>query len=132
MEEFHDIYLKTDVLLPADVFETFRKVCEKHYELDPAHYFTTPGLAWDAMLKLTEVELELLNDVDMLQMIEREMRGGNSNAFCRFSQANNKYMKEFDENKPSKFIVYLDANNLYGWAMSKRVACWRISLVELG
>ena len=71
------------------------------------------------MLKITEVELELLRDVEMLLMIERGMRGVHSNAFCRFSQANNKYMKEFDENKPSKFIVYLDANNLYGWAMSK-------------
>ena len=119
MGEYHDLYFKTDVLLLADVFENFRKVCKFHYELDPAHYFTTPGLAWDAMLKLTGVELELLTDPDMLLMIERGIRVGNSNAFCRFSRANNKFMKEFDENKPSKFIVYLDANNLYGWAMSK-------------
>ena len=119
MEEYHDLYLKTDVLLLADVFENFRKVCQKHYELDPDHYYTTAGLAWDAMLKMTEVELELLNDLNMLQMIERGMRGGNSNAFCRFSQANNNYMKDFDERQPSKYIVYLDANNLYGWAMSK-------------
>ena len=120
MEEYHDLYLKTDVLLLADVFENFRKVCQKRYESDPAHYYTTPGLTWDAMLKLTEVELELLNDLNMLQMIERGMRGGNSNAFCRFSQANNKYVKDFDESQPSKFIItYLDANNLYGWAMSK-------------
>ena len=103
----------------ADVFKRFRKVCELNYELDPAHFYTTPGLAWDAMLKMTGVELELLKDPDMLLMIERGMKGGNSNAFCGFSQANNKYMKDFDENKPSKFIVYLDANNLYGWAMSK-------------
>ena len=84
MEEFHDLYLNTDVLLLADVFKNFRKVCGRYYELDPAHYFTTPGLAWDAMLKLTGVKLELLNDVEMLMMIERGMRGGNSNAFCRF------------------------------------------------
>ena len=81
--------------------------------MDPAPYFTNPGLAWDAMLKLTDVKLELLNDVEMLVMIERGMRRGNSNAFCRFSRANNKYMKEFDENQPSKFIVYLDANNQF-------------------
>ena len=56
MEEYHDVYLKTDVLLLADVFKEFRKVCEKHYELDPSHYYTTPGLAWDAMLKLTKIE----------------------------------------------------------------------------
>ena len=119
MEEYHDVYLTADVLQLADVFEEFRKVCQKHYELDPAHYYTTPGLAWDAMLKLTEIELDLLTDVNMLQMIEKGMRGGNSNAFCRLSKANNKYMKDFDEKQPSKFITYLDANNLYGWAMSK-------------
>ena len=119
MGEFHDLYLKTDVLLLADVMESFRKLCEKHYELDPAHFFTTPGLAWDAMLKMTEVELELLGDVDQLLMIEKGIRGGNSNVFKRFAVANNKFMKNFDETQPSKFLVYLDANNLYGWAMSQ-------------
>ena len=119
MKEYHDLYLTTDILLLADVFENFRKICQTHYELDPAHFFTAPGLAWEAMLKFSEVRLELLHDVDMLQMVERGMRGGNVNAFCRFSQANNKFMENFDEKKPSKFIVYLDANNLYGWAMSK-------------
>ena len=113
MGEYHDLYLKTDVLLLADVFKGFRKLCECHYELDPAHYYTTPGLAWDAMLKITGVKLELLTDVEMLMMIERGMRGGNSNAFCRFSRANNKFRKEFDESQPSKLIVFLDANNLY-------------------
>ena len=72
MEEYHDLYLKTDVLLMADVLEGFRKLCECHYELDPAHYYTTPGLAWDAMLKMTGVELELLTDVDMLLMVVKE------------------------------------------------------------
>ena len=85
MGEYHDLYLKTDVLLLADVFEGFQNLCECHYELDPAHYYTTPGLAWDAMLKMTGVELELLNNEEMLLVIERGMRGGNSNAFCRFS-----------------------------------------------
>ena len=119
MGEFHDLYLKTDVLLLADVMESFRKLCEKHYELDPAHFFTTPGLAWDAMLKMTQVELELLGDVDQLLMIEKGIRGGNSNVFKRFAKANNKFMKNFDETQTSKFLVYLDANNLYGWAMSQ-------------
>ena len=119
MGEFHDLYLKTDVLLLADVMESFRKLCEKHYELDPAHFFTTPGLAWDAMLKMTKVELELLEDVDQLLMIEKGIRGGNSNVFKRFAKANNKFMKNFDETQTSKFLVYLDANNLYGWAMSQ-------------
>ena len=92
----------------------------KNEETGKSHYCVIKiGLAWDAMLKLTDVKLELLNDVEMLLMIERGVRGGNSNAFCRFSQANNKYMKDFDESQPSKYILYLDANNLYGWAMSK-------------
>ena len=99
--------------------ESFRKLCEKHYELDPAHYFTTPGLAWDAMLKMTDVKLELLDDVDQLLMVEKGIRGGNSNVFKRFATANNKFMKNFDEKQTSRFLVYLDANNLYGWAMSQ-------------
>ena len=121
MGDFHDLYLKTDVLLLADVMENFRKLCEKHYGLDPAHFFTVPGMAWDAMLKMTGIELELLEDgqIDMLLMIEKGIRGGISNAFKRYAKANNKFMQKYDPNLKSSFIVYLDANNLYGWAMSK-------------
>ena len=119
MGDFHDLYLKTDVLLLADVMENFRKLCEKNYELDPAHFFTVPGMAWDAMLKMTAIKLDLLEDVDMLLMIEKGIRGGISNAFKRYAKANNKFMKDFDPAEKSSFIVYLDANNLYGWAMSK-------------
>ena len=74
MGEYHDLYLKTDVLLLADVMENFRKLCEENYELDPAHFFTVPGMAWDAMLKITGIKLELLEDVDMLLMIEKGIR----------------------------------------------------------
>ena len=119
MGDFHDLYLKTDVLLLADVMENFRKLCEKNYELDPAHFFTVPGMAWDAMLKMRAIKLDLLEDVDMLLMIEKGIRGGISNAFKRYAKANNKFMKDFDPAEKSSFIVYLDANNLYGWAMSK-------------
>ena len=119
MRDYHDLYLKSDVLLLADVFENFRKTCLKHYSLDPAHYYTSPGLAWDACLKETGQELELLHDYDMLMMFERGIRGGMTHIAKRYSEANNKYMKNFDPNKPSKFIQYLDANNLYGWAMSQ-------------
>ena len=103
----------------ADVFENFRKTCLKHYKLDPAHYYTSPGLAWDACLKETGQQLELLCDYDMLMMFERGIRGGMTHIAKRYSEANNKYMQNFDPNKPSKYIQYLDANNLYGWAMSQ-------------
>ena len=120
MRDYHNLYLKTDVLLLADVFENFRKFCKENYGLDPAWYFTSPGLAWDAMLKMTEVELELMSDPNMYLMIENGIRGGISTITKRYAKANNPYMGEkFDPNKETKYIPYLDANNLYGWAMSK-------------
>ena len=93
----------------------------KHYKLDPCHYCTAPALAWDACLKETKQKLQLLKDYDMLMMFERGIRGGISHISKRYATANNKYMKDFDETKPSTFIQYLDANNLYGWAMSQKL-----------
>ena len=119
MGEYHDLYLKSDVLLLADVFENFRKTCLEYYKLDPCHYFTSPGLSWDAMLKMTKIKLELMTDIDMFQFIEKGLRGGISYIANRYGKANNKYMKEYNEKAPSKYIMYLDANNLYGWAMSQ-------------
>ena len=119
MGEYHDLYLASDILLLADVFENFRKTCLKYYKLDPCHYFTSPGLSWDAMLKMTNIKLELMTDIDMFQFIEKGLRGGISYIANRYGEANNKYMKEYDEKAPSKYIMYLDANNLYGWAMSQ-------------
>ena len=119
MGDYHDLYLKSDILLLADVFENFRKTCLQYYKLDPCHYFTSPGLSWDAMLKMTDIKLELMVDIDMFQFIEKGMRGGISYIANRYGKANNKYMKNYDEKVPSKYIMYLDANNLYGWAMSQ-------------
>ena len=120
LEDYHNLYNKLDVLLLADVFENFRDICIKNYNLDPAHYYTAPGLAWDAALKITKVKLELLSDIDMLLMVEKGIRGGVSMVSNRYGKANNKYMGDkFVASKVSKYIQYLDANNLYGWAMSK-------------
>ena len=120
LEDYHNLYNRVDVFPLADVFENFTDICIKNYKLDPAHYYTAPGLAWDAALKVTEVELELLSGIDMLLMVEKGIGGGVSMISNRYGKANNKYMgNSFIKREPSKYIMYLDANNLYGWAMSK-------------
>ena len=119
MGEYHDLYLKSDVLLLADVFEAFRETSMSAYNLDPCHYLTLPGLAWDSMLKLTKVKLELISDVDTYNFIEKGIRGGVSVISHRYARANNKYMTEYDPEKESSYIIYLDANSLYAWAMSQ-------------
>ena len=113
MGDYQNLYLKTDVLLLTDVFEKFINTCLEYYGLDLCHYFSSPGLSWDAMLKLTGIELELNSD------IEKGMREGISYVSKRHNKANNKYMECYDSSKESKFIMYLDAYNLYGWAMSQ-------------
>ena len=119
MGDYHDLYLKSDVLLLADVFENFRNVCLKAYNLDPCHFYTSPGLAWQACLKMTVVELELLTDPDMYLFFEEGLRGGISMISNRFSKANNPYVPDYDPDQDSSYVMYLDANNLYGWAMSQ-------------
>ena len=121
MDDYHDLYVQKDTLLIADVFENFRKACVKTYELDPAHFISLPGLAWQACLKKTGVELELLADYDMLLMIEEGIRGGICHAVHRYAKTNNEYMKNYDKSKQSSYIQYLDANNLYGAAMSEKL-----------
>ena len=119
MGEYHDLYLKSDILLLADAFENFRKTCLTYCGLDPLHYVTSPGLAWDAMLKMTKINLDLITDIDMQLFIEKGMRGGISYIAHRHAEANNQYMKNYDPLKVLSYIMYLDANNLYGWAMSQ-------------
>lgn len=107
--EYSDLYLKTDVLLLADVFENFRKTCHATHSLDPAHYFGAPGLSFDAMLKYTGVTIELFTDVDMLLFAENGIRGGVSQVNVRHVKANNKYLDELhDKSKPTSYILYLD------------------------
>ena len=118
--DYHNLYLRTDVVLLANVFEAFRDTGLKHYKLDLAHFYTSPGLAWCTCLKCTQIMLELLTDPDMLLMFERRIRGGITQAVRKYPSANNKYMADkFDPNKGTTYLQYLDANNLYGWEMSQ-------------
>ena len=119
MGEYHDLCLKTDALLLTDVFEQFRKTCLQNYELHPCWFYTAPGLSWDALLKHSKAELELLTDPDMLLFFEKGTRGGKSTVTKRFAKANNKYLEEWNPEESSKFLVYLDANALYAWAMTR-------------
>ena len=112
--EYHDLYLKMDVILLANVFKAFRKVCLDNYGLDPAHFYTAPGLVWKACLKKTRIRLELLLDPDMLSMFERGIRGGITQSVHRWAKANNPYMgSEYKPREPTRYLQYLDANNLY-------------------
>ena len=132
---YHDTYLRTDVLLLADVFEIFPNTCLKRYKLDPAHFYTASGLAWQALLKTAaeycehekrhdcevcpdEFRLELLTDIDMLLMVEKGIRSRITQALEHYVKANNEYMKDlYNPDEESIYLQYLDANNLYGWAM---------------
>ena len=108
------------MVLLANVLEAFRDTCLKHYKLDPAHFYTSPGLAWHTCLKRTEIKLELLTDPDMLLMFEWGIRGGITQAVRKYALANNKYMGDrFNPNEDTIYLLYLDENNLYGWAMSQ-------------
>ena len=120
MGDYHNLYLKTaDVLSLTDVFEKFIKMCLAYYGMDPCHYFSSPGLSWDVMLKMTRVESELIRDIDMHLFIEKGMRGGISYISKRHIKANNKCTENYESDKEDKFIIYLDANNLYGWTMTQ-------------
>ena len=115
--EYHDLYLRMDIILLANVFEAFRKVCLKNYGLDPAHFYTAPGLAWKACLRKTRIRFELLLDPNILLMFKRGIKGGITQSVNRWAKANNPYME--------------DANNLYGWAMSQPLPTGGFRWVEV-
>ena len=119
-----ELYLKCDVLQLACIFEEFRNVCLHHYALDPSYYVSAPNLAWDSMLKLTNINLELISDPEMFKMIDSALRGGICMITKRYAKANNPLLPAalYDPTKPSNYIMYLDANNLYGWAMVQPIA----------
>ena len=113
MGDYHEHCLKKDALLLTDVFEKFIDTCLKFYKLDPCHYFSSPGLSWDAMLKMTGIKLEKNSDIDMYLFTEKGLRGGISCIAKRYSEANNKYMKNYDPTIPPNIIEYLDLNKFY-------------------
>ena len=119
--DYHDLYVQSDTLLLADIFENFRNISLKTYGLDPACFMSLPGFAWYACLKITRVRLELISHINMLLMIESGMRGGVCHVIRSYAEANNKYMDNYDESKVSSFLQYLDANNLYGSPMTDKL-----------
>ena len=119
MGDYHDHYLKKDVFLLADVFEKFIGMFLKFYELDPCYYFSSPRLSWDAMQKMNIVKLEKISDIDMYSFIKKGLRGGISYIAKIHAKADIKYTEDYDPKKLSNVIVYLDINNLYGWAKSE-------------
>ena len=123
-------YVQCDTLLLVDVFESFRDKCIEIYELDPVHFLFAPGRAWQACLKKTKGNLELLTDFDMLLVIEAGIRGGMCQSTYRYAKANNKYMKNYNKDIIPSHLRYLDANNLYGWAMSQKLPVNRFKWVK--
>ena len=127
----HDFFVQCDTLLLTSVFENFRDKCIKIYGLvDPAHFLSAPGLAWQVCLKKTEVKLELLTDNDMLMMVEKGIRGEICQAIYNYAKANNKYIKNYDKNIESSYLEYLNVNNLYGWTMSQKIPADGFKWVE--
>ena len=119
MKGYHNFYLKCDILLLADVLEKFRNSSFRSYGLCPSHYLSAPALSWDTIINMTKVELELISDADIYLSFKKGMGGGVSYIFTRYCKANSKYLKSYDPKQESKHIIYLDANNLYGYALSK-------------
>ena len=130
MTDYQDHYLEKDVLLLADVFEKFVSESLKFYKLDPSHYFSSLGLSWDGMLKMAGIKLELISDIDKHLFIEKGLRGGIYYICKRFSEASNKYKKNYDPTKGSKFIMYLNKNDLNGWGMSKYLPYWEFEWLK--
>ena len=120
--EYHDLYVQADTAQLSDVFENFRYLCLKDYDVDPTYFVSTPSLAFEAMLKMANVKIELLTDIDMVLMAEKAIRGGLTQVVRKHGIPNNKYLLTYDKTKKSMFLQYLDTNNLYGYAMNQKVS----------
>src|SRR5436190_11816271 len=121
MQQYHDLYLETDTLLLAEVFETFKELSLRDYGIDHCHVFSLPGLTWQAALKFTNEKIDLIRNSTMHLFIEEAIRGGVSMISTKYSKANNKYMGDYDPTKESKYIIYLDCNALYSTAMMEKL-----------
>ena len=119
--DYHDLYVQSDKLLLADIFENFKSKCIEIYELAPAHFLSAPVLTWQACFKNTGVRLGLLNNIYMSLMVEKVIQSGICHAIHRYAKRNDKYMKNYDKNIESSYVMYLVANNLSGWAMSQKL-----------
>ncbi|XP_054281419.1 uncharacterized protein LOC128999086 [Macrosteles quadrilineatus] len=131
--EYHDFYLTLDTCLLSDVINSFRDICYKHYQLDINHFFTAPSLTWQAMLKHTAIDIELMTDIDMVLMIEESIRGGLVQSSRRWAQANNEFLAhpaDYDPNKEKAWLLYLDAVNLYGYALKQPLPVGNFQWVE--
>ena len=115
--DYTELYVKTDTAILCDVFENFRRLCMSYYSLDSCHYISLPGFGWDVMLKMTSVKLEVITDIDVYTFIESNLRGGVTTINHRYFKANNKYLDDYDDLKPSTYAHYIDVNNLYGKGM---------------
>ena len=120
--DYHELYVQADTAQLSDIFEIFRSLCLKEYQLDPAYFVSTPSLAFKAMLKITKAKTELVTGIDMILMSEKGIRGGLTQVIRKYVVANNKYLPNYDKTKNSTYLQYLDANNLYGNAMNKKLA----------
>ncbi|XP_066600744.1 uncharacterized protein [Prorops nasuta] len=130
ISEYSDLYLKTDVLLLADIFENFRKSCINNYRLHPVHYFSLLSYTWDVILFYTDIKLELITNIDMLTFIERVIRGGLSQCSNTYAKANSKFLSNYNSSESSRYLMYFDVNNLYSWAMSQALPFEHFKWVE--
>ena len=130
MEEYHDLYVQSDTLLLADVFDNFRNMRLKIYDLDPVKVLSVSGLEWQATLKKTEVKLDLLSDTDMLLMVEKDIRGRICHSIYRYAKANNKYIKDYDKNKEMSYVKYWDVNNLCVWGMLQKLPVYNFVWIK--
>ena len=128
--DYMELYVKTDALILCDVLQNFRKLCLDYYGLDFCHYMSLPRFSWDAMLKMTNVNIEYMTDIDMYTFIEKNLRGGVTTVNHRQFKANNPYLDDYDSAKPTSFIHYVDANNLYGKSMSYKLPYKKVRISD--